>query len=225
MYNFYLVSTPIGNIGDITARARDILNSIDFIVCESEKEYKKLFYLLGIKEKKFILCNEHNENEAIELVLPLLKIGEKGALISDCGTPVFEDPGYKFINSIRGHGYKVTSLPGASSLTTAISLSPFKIESFFYAGLLPKNNSEREISLRELLKRKEVIIFIEAPYRLKNILETIKKLNSQRDICIAYNLTMEDETIIWGNIKEIEKKIKLLNIKKGEYIIIINKIL
>jgi len=219
------VSTPIGNIGDITARAREILNSIDFIVCESEKEYKKLFYLLGIKEKKFILCNEHNEDEAIELSLPLLKKGEKGALISDCGTPLFEDPGYRFLNVIRGHGYKVTSTPGVSSLITAISLSPFKIENFFYAGLLPKNNFEREKSLRELLKRKEVIIFIETPYRLKNIIDAINKSNSPREICIAYNLTMEDETIIWGNIKEIEKKIKILNIKKGEYIIIINKIL
>lgn len=225
MYNFYVVATPIGNLGDITTRALNILNSIDFIVCESEKEYKKLFYLLKIKEKKFILCNEHNEDEAIELALPLLKNGEKGALISDCGTPLFEDPGYKFLNMIRGHGYKATSLPGASSLITAISLSPFKIENFFYAGLLPKNNTEREKSFRELLKRKEAIIFIETPYRLKNILDTINKLNSQREICIAYNLTMEDETIIWGNIKEIEKKIKILNIKKGEYIIIINKIL
>lgn len=225
MYNFYIVATPIGNYNDITKRAYEILNSVDFIVCESEKEYKKLFGILGIKEKKFVLCNEHSENDAIELVLPLLKKGETGALISDCGTPLFEDPGFKLINIIRESGYKVTSLPGANSIITALSLCPFRVTSFFYSGLLPKNSDEREVALKELLKRKETIIIIEAPYRLKNILDSLTKLKTTRDICIAYNLTLPDETIIWGNISEVEKKIKMLNIKKGEYIIIINKIL
>lgn len=225
MYNFFIVATPIGNLGDITKRAYETLNNVDFIVCESEKEYKKLFGLLGIKEKKFILCNEHCEDDAIELVLPLLKKGEIGALISDCGTPLFEDPGFKLVNIIRESGYKITSIPGANSLITAISLSPFKIDSFYYAGLLPANKKEREETLKKLLERKEVIIIIDAPYRLFQLINTFLKINLKREICILYNLTLPDETIIWGNILEVEKKIKILNIKKGEYIIIINKIL
>lgn len=222
--NFYIVATPIGNYGDITLRAIEILKNVDFIVCEQEKEYRKLFGMLGIKEKKYILCNEHNEKEAIELTIPLLKKGEKGALISDCGTPLYEDPGFKLVENIRRRKLTVTSVPGVSSLMTAISLSPFKIDRFYYAGFLPKKDADRRVKLKSLLKNKEIMVFIEAPYRLKNTILILKELASNRMIFIAYDLTMESEELIWGIPNEVDKELDKKNIKKGEFILIINKI-
>jgi len=221
LINFYIVATPIGNYDDISIRALNILKEADFIVCEEEREYKKLFYHLGIKEKKYILCNEHNEKEAIELVLPLLDNGEKGALISDCGTPLFEDPGFNLIGQIRAKGYKITSLPGANSLITMLSLAPFKIKNFYYAGFLPKNNQEKSQKLYKLLKREEAIIIMETPYRLKSILELLKKHIYNRKIFIAYNLTMEDEELIWGDPASVLNKITNIGIEKGEFLILI----
>jgi 16S rRNA (cytidine1402-2'-O)-methyltransferase len=221
LINFYIVATPIGNYEDITLRALKILNDADFIVCEEEKEYKKLFGILKLKEKKFILCNEHNEQEAVELVLPLLKNREIGALISDCGTPLFEDPGFYLIKAIRQQGYQITALPGANSLITALSLSPFKINNFYYTGFLPRETLEREKKLLTLLKRNEPLIIIEAPYRLKNLLTLIKEKGKTRQVYLALNLTMTDETLIWGRAEDIEKHVNEKNIKKGEFLIII----
>ena len=183
MFDFFIIATPIGNFEDITLRAVKILKKVDFIVCEEEREYRKLFSNLKIKEKKYVLCNEHNESDAIDLVIPLLKNGEKGALISDCGTPIFEDPGFKLIETIRKNKFKVTSIPGANSLILSLSLSPFEIKNFYYNGFLPKKTDEREKEIIKILNRNEAIVLIESPYRLKNILELLKKnILHSRDI-------------------------------------------
>jgi 16S rRNA (cytidine1402-2'-O)-methyltransferase len=221
MVNFYIVATPIGNYEDITLRALNILKEVDFIVCEEEKEYKKLFGILGIKEKKYILCNEHNEIEAIQIILPLLKNGEIGALISDCGTPLFEDPGFRLIKEIRKNNHKITALPGANSIITAISLSPFKIKDFYYAGRLSRKTEEKNKEISKLLKREESIIIIDTPYRLMSIISLIKMFDNNRKIFLSYNLTMKDEELIWGKSDFVEKEVIKKNIKKGEFVIII----
>lgn len=221
MTDFYIAATPIGNYEDITLRVIKILKEVDFIVCEQEREYKKLFGILGIKEKKYILCNEHYENEAIELVHPLLEKGEKGVLISDCGTPLFEDPGFKLIKSIRKKGYRIASLPGACSIITALSLSPFEIKDFYYAGRLSQKNENKKEEVSKLLKRKEVIILIDTPYRLMNIISLLKFSDNNRRIFISYNLTMEDEEFFWGKPEFVEKKLINRSLKKGEFVVII----
>jgi 16S rRNA (cytidine1402-2'-O)-methyltransferase len=221
MYDFYIVATPIGNYNDITLRALEILKNADFIVCEEENQYKKLFSFLKIKEKKFILCSEHNEDEAVELTLDLLKKSEKGALISDCGTPLFEDPGFKLISEIRKNKFTVSSVPGANSLITALSLSPFKIKDFYYAGFLPKKQEERQKALKKILKKLETIVLIESPYRLINIVSLLNKYFYDRNIFIACDLTLPTEFLIWGKPAQILQKLKQKKIKKAEFIVII----
>jgi 16S rRNA (cytidine1402-2'-O)-methyltransferase len=221
LINFYIAATPIGNYQDITLRALQILKDADFIVCESEKEYKKLFSILGLKEKKYIVCNEHGEADAIDLVLPLLKNKETGALISDCGTPLFEDPGFKLVDAIRKSGYRITSLPGPNSIITALSLAPFKIKDFYYSSLLPKN---KELRIRELIKinkRKEAVIIIEAPYRLLELLDSIKEVMGRRKVFLAYDLTLENEAFFYEFAETIIKELNQKEIKKGEFIIIL----
>ena len=224
MINFYVVATPIGNYEDISQRALRVLQEADFVVCESENEYKKLFGILKLEEKKYFLCNEHDENEAIELAIPLLEKGEKGVLISDCGTPLFEDPGHKLLSEIIKKGFSVSSVPGANALMTALSLSPFKITHFYYAGRISPRNYERKNELINLLKRDEAVIIIETPYRMENIISLFREINAKRRVFIAYNLTMEDEELIWGYPDEVEKAIKSKNITKGEFILIIDQL-
>jgi len=221
LINLYIVATPIGNFKDIGIRAKEILESVSFIVCENENEYKRLFGYLSIKPKKFVLYTQKNELEAISLTIDLLKQGEVGALISDCGTPLFEDPGFGLINAVRNNNFRVTSIPGANSLVTALSLSPFRVKDFYFAGFLPIKNEQREKELLSIIKRKETIIFMEAPYRLKNILELINKYIKNRKIYIPYNLTMEDEFLFYGTPAEVICLIENKNITKGEFLIII----
>lgn len=221
--NFYIVGLPIGNYNDITLRAIQVLKDVDFIVCESEKEYKKLCFSLNIILKKFIVCNKNLEKEAIVLTLDLLKKGENGALISDCGTPLLEDPGFILINAIRSNGYKIVSVPGPNSIITAITLSPFKIKDFYFAGFLSQKNEKREKEIKDLIKRKETIILMEAPYRLYNILALFKKIIPDRNIYVPFDLTMENERIFYGKASDIEKDMLKQNIKSGEFLIVIEK--
>ncbi len=219
--NFYIVATPIGDYKDISVRALEVLKEADFIVCEEEREYRRLFSYLNIDIKKYIVCNEHGEKEAIELTLELLKKGEKGALVSDCGTPLFEDPGFSLINAIRKSGFSITSLPGANSLITALSLSPFTIKDFYFAGFIPKKGEEREQFLSKNLKRREMIIFMEAPYRLLSLLELLKKFLGNRRVYVPINLTQSSEKLFYGKIDDVYNKIKSANITKAEFLIII----
>ena len=224
--NFYIVATPIGNYNDITIRAIEILKNVDFIVCEEEREYRKLFSYLKIDIKKYIICNEHSghrEKEATELVIDLLRKGEIGALISDCGTPLFEDPGFALINAIRENGFLIVSIPGANSLITALSLSPFPIKDFYFAGFIPKKDNEREKFILDNLKRKEMIIFMETPYRLINLLDLLKKTLKNRKIYLPLDLTTKKEKLFYGNINEVYEKIKKSNTTKAEFLIIIER--
>jgi 16S rRNA (cytidine1402-2'-O)-methyltransferase len=221
LHDFYIVATPIGNYNDISIRSVEILKKADFIVCENENEYKKLFGRLGIKPVNFILCNIKNEKDTIELALDLLNKKKVGALISDCGTPMIEDPGFELINVIKKKKFTITSLPGANSIIVGITLAPFRIKDFYFAGFLPVKSELREKALVDILKHKETIIFMETPYRLRNTLVLLKKLVKSRKIYIPYNLTMEDEEILYGNAKEIEDLIIRKNITKGEFLIFI----
>lgn len=221
MSDLYIVATPIGNYDDITIRAKETLEKVDFIVCEHEREYRALFSRLGIALKEFVICTKKNELEAIELVYELFSEKKRGALISDCGTPLFEDPGYKLIQAVRAKGYKVTALPGPSSLITALSLSPFKVTDFYFGSFLPVGKGERESRLRDLLKRGETIVLFETPYRLKNIIELLKRYCGERRIYIPFNLTMESEQLFWGRPGEVLKRLEKANVEKGEFIIFI----
>lgn len=219
--DFYIVATPIGNYKDITFRAQEILQKVDFIACESEKEYDRLFGALRIPKKKFVVCSRDNEREAMEISYDLLKKGESGALISDCGTPLFEDPGFELLSFLRKKNIKIITIPGVNSIITALTLVPFKVKDFYFAGFISQKREIREKEIDLLLKRRETIILMESPYRLKNILELLRNRLKNRAVFVSYNLTQTDETLFYGDIAKVEKEISMKNINKGEYLIII----
>ncbi len=222
--NFYIIATPIGDYADITVRALQILQQVDFIVCEHEREYKKLFSMLHIPEKKYIVSDKKREFESTPLILDLLRSGQSGGLISDCGTPLFEDPGYRVLESIRkANGQKpfakIISLPGANSIVTAMTLAPFEIKQFFFAGFITRDSSNRDDEIKKLLHRRETVIFMESPYRLQNTLDLLKKNAGKRKIYIPIDLTLPTEKLYYGSAESVAEKIAKDGIEKAEFIV------
>jgi 16S rRNA (cytidine1402-2'-O)-methyltransferase len=215
----FIVSTPIGNLRDITLRAQDILSEVDAVICEEHRQGSTLLKKLGLREKELILLNEHNEKESSPIIAEEILHGKRYALISDCGTPAFADPGTQLIKICYEHAIQVIPVPGPSSLITAISLSPLPMEEFYFAGFLPKEKEIRHQKLNSFRRMKVPIILMDAPYRLSRLLSEVS--DSFGKLCIAtmaFDLTLPTEMIINGSIQEIQKK---MNDKKGEFVLII----
>ncbi len=217
----YIVSTPIGNIEDITLRALKVLNEVDFIICEEFKEAARLLSHYKIKKELFSL-NEHNEKEASIELLQKIKEGKNAALISDCGTPLFSDPGYLLVQLCIESNIEIVPIPGANSLLAALVGSGFKLDKFFYAGWISPKKDLRKKELHQLKSIKELIILMETPYRLKSILTDITKVFGENThIVLAFDLTMPSEKFFRGKIGEIQKAVEKENLK-GEFVIIID---
>lgn len=221
----HLVSTPIGNYADLTIRAYKTLRDCDFIICEEFKDASKLLKYFELK-KELRQLNEHNEDEVIDEYINELMTGKEIALISDCGTPVFADPGLKLLNRCRELNIKLNFIPGANSVLAAIVLSGFDISRFYYMGFLSQKSDIRKKELKELTRLNRTFVILDAPYRLKAVLTDIESILPERDIFIGFNLTMEDEIQFRGNAKQILEQISEMTNEgnlKGEYVIVINK--
>jgi 16S rRNA (cytidine1402-2'-O)-methyltransferase len=215
----YIVATPIGNLLDITLRAIEVLQSADGVICEEYRWGSTLLKKLGIKPKQLIPFNEHNEDSQSAQILQRLSSGESFALISDCGTPTFADPGHILIDLAVISGIKVTPIPGPSSLTSALSILDFKMETFYFRGFLPRNVDERRKELTKLRNMNEPIIIMDTPYRLKPLLEDVVKVfGKHRRITLACDLTLPTEKIFRGNAQDV---LNSLHRNKAEFILFI----
>ncbi len=217
----YIVSTPIGNYEDITLRAIRILKECDFIICEEFKEARRLLAHYKI-QKELTSLNEHTENEAAnDLILKLLKV-KSAALISDCGTPLFSDPGQLLVDLAIQNRIDVIPVPGVSSLLTALVGSGLDFEKFYYYGWLSPKKDIRRKQLLDLKKRKETIVLMDTPYRLKSLMEDIVKLLGANIPCVlAFELTKENEKFYRGNAGNILSIVLKENLK-GEFVLILS---
>jgi 16S rRNA (cytidine1402-2'-O)-methyltransferase len=222
----HIVSTPIGNYADLTIRALKTLQLSDFIICEEFKETSKLLRFFEIK-KDLRLLNEHNEPEMIDEYISELLTGKEIALVSDCGTPVFADPGLKLVSKCRELNIKLNFIPGANSVLAAIVISGFDISRFYYLGFLSPKSDIRKKELRDLDKLNRSFVILDTPYRLKTVLSDIELIMPERDIFIGFNLTMDSELHFRGNAHQILEQINEIagegNLK-GEFVIVINKL-
>lgn len=219
--SLYLVSTPIGNIEDITLRALNILKSSDFIICEEYKEARRFLSNYQIT-KELISINEHNEKENTATIIQQIKDGKKAALISDCGTPLFSDPGHYLVDQCIKSGIEIVPIPGASSLLPALVASNFNIEKFYYYGWLSPKKEIRNKELFRLKNRKDLIIFLETPYRLKTILaDCFKAFGPNKNAVLAYEITNSNEKFYRGTVSEIKTIAENLNLK-GEFVLLID---
>ena len=217
----YIVSTPIGNHEDITLRALNILKSVDFIICEELKEGRRLLSHYEIDKEMFTL-NEHNEKEAVNDILMMLIDGKNAALISDCGTPLFSDPGHLLVDVLISQKIQIVPVPGASSIMAALVGSGFDIEKFYYYGWLSPKKDERRGQLIRMKGIHEVIVLMDTPYRLKTLLTDVAKiLGNNVPVVLAYQLTMGNERFYRGNAGQVLSNAETNNLK-GEFVLIIN---
>lgn len=216
-----IVTTPIGNYSDITIRAVRLLNESDYIVCEEYKEASKLLRFFEIK-KDLVSINEHNEKESTEEVFMDIAQGKNISLISDCGTPVFSDPGSLLLQKCIEANLKLEFIGGANSLLASIVLSGFDISRFYYMGFLSPKAEIRISELEKLKNLDKVIALMDAPYRLKAVLNDIDKVFQERKVFVAFDITMNEERKFRGSAREILNEIGENNLK-GEFVIIIDK--
>jgi 16S rRNA (cytidine1402-2'-O)-methyltransferase len=228
MSSLYIVSTPIGNLEDITLRALKILKEVDLILCEDTRVTKKLLDHYGIKTP-VLSYHQHSKIQKIDYILNLLKEGKNLALVSDAGTPGISDPGNKLIKELtnsRIKELKFVPIPGTSAVTCAASIAGFSMDKFLFLGFPPKKRKRKKF-FEEVIKSKYPVIFYESPYRILKTLNELKNTmnNEQRtknNIVVCRELTKKFETIYRGKIDEVIKEIEKDKIK-GEFVIIVGK--
>lgn len=217
----YLVSTPIGNYDDITLRALNVLKDADFIICEEYREARRLLSHYGIT-KELIAMNEHNEQETAPEIITRLKSVRSAALISDCGTPLFSDPGRYLVQLCIQQDIDITPLPGANSLISALMGSGMNIDRFYCYGWLSPKKEIREKELRDLKGVREIIGIMETPYRLVRLLEdAARAFNPSAPCVLAFELTSEKEHYFRGKLKDIAALAKEKQLK-GEFVLLID---
>jgi 16S rRNA (cytidine1402-2'-O)-methyltransferase len=220
----YLVSTPIGNIKDMTLRGLETIKSCEYFFCEDTRVTKKLFGLYGIKNKNFFVYNDYSNDAARQNILKLIRAGNPVALASDAGTPLISDPGFKLVRFLKNNGEKVVSIGGISALTTALSCSGISSDRFEFFGFLPTKSNEKMEKLREILNKNISVICYESPNRLLKTLEIIKDIDEKRIICVARELTKKFETVITDTAKYLFDYYDVRRDElKGEIVLLIEK--
>jgi 16S rRNA (cytidine1402-2'-O)-methyltransferase len=217
----YIVATPIGNLGDITLRAIETLKQVNTVICEEHKPGSTLIKKLQLTGKELVLLNEHNEAEVAAQLLTRLLNGESLALISDCGTPVFSDPGAYLIQLASSAGVVVSPLPGASSLMAALSLLDTRIERFVFAGFLSRDPQKRKQELTRYRGFGMPVVIMDTPYRLTALLEdVIKVFGKGQWVMVAFDLTLPGEMVFRGEAESVAKQV---GGKKGEFVLVVGR--
>jgi 16S rRNA (cytidine1402-2'-O)-methyltransferase len=216
----YVVATPIGNLGDITLRAIEVLKDVDVVAAEDTRRSGLLLKHFEIK-KPFVSYHEHNEAARSAELVERLDRGEKVALITDAGTPGLSDPGRRLIRECIKRELPFTIVPGPSSILTALLGSGFPTEKFSFRGFLPVKSGQRERELRAAAERQETIIFFESPYRLVKTLEACIQIMPDRQLCVARELTKKFEEFRRGTAAELLAHYQT-HPPKGEIVLLIS---
>lgn len=215
----YIIATPIGNLGDITDRARQCLAAVDSVACEDTRHSGILLQHLGLR-KPLLSVHEHNEASRSEQLTAELLQGRTVAYISDAGMPGVSDPGQRLVNACIRAGITVEVLPGPSAVTTALIGSGFPADTFFFGGFLPVKSGQRERALTRALEREETSVFFESPHRIDGTLALLARLSPDRRICVARELTKKFEEYRRGTAAEVEAYYRV-HPAKGEICLVI----
>jgi 16S rRNA (cytidine1402-2'-O)-methyltransferase len=218
----YVVATPIGNLGDITLRALDILKSVDAIAAEDTRHTSGLLSHFGIS-KKLVAVHEHNEQQSAEKLVLALKNGESVALVTDAGTPAVSDPGAVVVNVVRKAGIQVVPIPGVSAVIAALSASGITQNGFYFHGFLPASGAARRKILEQLKSQSVTLVFYEAPHRIIESIEDIAKvLGENRQVTLARELTKTFETIYTCSAERASAWLQAdANQQRGEFVLLV----
>lgn len=216
----YLVSTPIGNLRDMTLRARDMLEAADIVVCEDTRVTGKLLEFMGLK-KKLLSYNDHNADQQRGSVLEKLSGGARVALVSDAGTPLVSDPGYKLVRDALDLGISVTPVPGANALLPALQLSGLPPDRFLFAGFLPPKRQARRTALQDLAGLRATLVFYETGPRLVESLEDMKDVLGDRPAAVAREITKKFEESHRGQLSQMLAHYGGQETVKGEIVVLV----
>ena len=217
----YIVATPIGNLEDISQRALRILREVDLIACEDTRHTSKLLHHFGI-ETKTISYHEHNERERAEELGVVLELGKSVALVSDAGTPLISDPGFRIVNAAIEKEIPVVPVPGAAAVVTALAASGLPTDQFYFAGFLPARANGRRAKLEKLAQIFATLIFYEAPHRISAALRDAMDVLGDREAVVARELTKLHEEFSRGRLSELVEQFSKRETVRGEIVLMIS---
>jgi len=217
----YLVATPIGNLADISARAREVLGTVDLVACEDTRHTGGLLTHLMI-EARMISFFEGNERERVPELLREIRAGRSIALVSDAGTPGLSDPGYRLVHACAEAGIEVRTVPGASAVIAALVISGLPTDRFSFEGFVPKKEGERRRRLEELAGDRRTLVFYESPKRILGTLELMFEVFGDRRAALARELTKMHEEVVRGSFSQILDELRARTEIKGEIVLMVD---
>jgi 16S rRNA (cytidine1402-2'-O)-methyltransferase len=217
-----VISTPIGNLGDLSPRARDELAAAELIAAEDTRRTGQLLTTLGLT-RPLVSLHEHNERERIGELLAKLAAGARIALVSDAGTPLLSDPGFELVRRVAQEGIQVVSVPGPSAITAALSIAGLPTERFSFEGFLPARLAERRSRIAELAPETRTLVFFEAPHRITESLDDlVAGFGGGRRAAVARELTKVFETVYRGTLDELAEQARGdANFSRGEITMVV----
>lgn len=218
----YVIATPIGNLGDITLRAIELLRHVDLLACEDSRVSKRLLSALGIA-RSVMPYHEHNAAKVRPQLLDALARQQSVGLISDAGTPCLADPGFKLVRAARAAGHAVYSAPGPSAITAALSVCGLATDRFFFDGFLPSRQGERRRRLDALSTIDSTLVMLESPNRLVASLADMAEVLGDRDVAVARELTKRFEEVVRGSLSTIAAEFASRDRVRGEIVIIVDR--
>lgn len=216
----YLVATPIGNLGDISTRALSVLRSVDCVACEDTRSTGKLLSFFAIRAR-LLSYHDYSGDKVEESLMERLRSGESMALVSDAGTPLVSDPGFRLVRRCIAENLPVTAVPGASAALTALQLSGLACDRFFFHGFLPPRTAARQAALSAVTAVPGTLIFYESPRRLAGSLADMATVLGARPAAVCRELTKLFEEVRRGSLSELAEQYRSENAPKGEIVVVV----
>ena len=217
-----LVATPIGNLGDISQRARDALAAADLIACEDSRHSGRLVKHLGIADPHYVVVNEHTERDATKRIIETIEAGRTVALITDAGTPAISDPGAVVVRAVIDAGLAVSAVPGPAALVMALVLSGLPTTRFVFEGFLPRSGAERERRLADIAAEERTVVLYESPHRIVRTLDDlVAACGDDRRVAVARELTKLHEDVWRGTVRDASAHFAT-NEPQGEFVVVVD---
>ncbi len=219
--NVTLVGTPLGNMGDMSDRAKQAISDADVVLCEDSRRAGTLFQLLGIEPKRCLVINQHSEHGQLDSVVALLNEGKQLVLISDAGMPLISDPGAELVRAVASAGFDVGVVPGPTAVSCALALSGFSADRFMFEGFLPRKGAARQRRLASIARSSVTTVMYESPHRVAKTLQEIAVLcGDSRRAVVARELTKKFEEVTRGTVKELAA-VFAKRVVKGEIAVVL----
>lgn len=217
----FIVATPIGNLSDITLRAIETLKSVDLILSEDTRETDKILKKYNITKPQ-LSYRDQNHNVMLPKIIDILSSGHNIAIISDSGTPLISDPGYKLVRDLIQESFNIVSIPGPSAVISSLISSGLPTDKFSFIGFLPKSSSDRKKILKSYGNLESTLVIYESPYRIIKLLEEIKEVLGDRYVCLANEMTKVHEKFVRSNVSSLLTTLRYKKLK-GEYVVLVGK--